>query len=120
MFADVETIVRDFLDSLVDVPVKTRVPASRPTEFVRAWRTGGAAVNRIIDRPIITVQAWAASDPRAAELAGQCRDIVYNASSQMLLVRGIEEVSGLYYDPDPDTNNPRYTFTFQATVRAKF
>ena len=120
MFADVEIIVRDFLALHVEVPVRTRVPVTRPVEFVRVWRTGGAAVNRVLDRPIMTVQAWAASDPRASELAGRCRDVIYGASTGMTLVRGVEEVSGLYYDPDPDLNSPRYTFTFQANVRAKF
>lgn len=120
MFADAEIIVRDFLVSHLEVPVKTRVPASRPAVFVRAWRTGGAAVNRVLDRPMITVQAWAVTDADAASLAGRCRDLVYGSYTGMSLVRGVEEVTGLYYDPDPDVNTPRYSFTFQASVRAKF
>jgi hypothetical protein len=70
MFADAEKLVREFLDDRVGVPVRTKVPAKdRPAEFVRVWRTGGAASSRVLDRPIITVHAWAANSPRAAELA---------------------------------------------------
>ena len=38
----------------------------------------------------------------------------------MPLVRGVDETSGPYFDPDPDTNIDRYSFTHQLSVRAKF
>lgn len=121
MFVDVETIVRDFLGDRVDVPVRTRVPKPRPKRFIRAWRTGGAAVNRILDRPLITVQVWdEEDDARASALANECRDYLLGASTGMNLVRRVEEVSGVYYDPDPDTGIHRYSFTHQLSVRATF
>jgi hypothetical protein len=117
---DVEALVRAFLASVVaPVKVATAVPAQRPAEFVRAWRTGGAAVNRILDQPQITVQAWAQGSVRASEIAQVCRTALFNDYPTMPLVRGVEEVSGLYFDPDPDTNVPRYTFTVILNVRAR-
>jgi hypothetical protein len=120
MFADSEAIVRTFLDDALDVPVVTKVPKSRPGEFVRVWRTGGAASSRVLDRPIITVQAWAANSARASDLASRCRDLLLGGYTGMRLVRYSQEVSGLYYDPDPDSGIDRYTFAHQLNVRATF
>lgn len=120
MFADAEALVKQFLDNQAGVPVRTKVPAQRPAEFVRVWRTGGAAVNRVIDRPIITVQAWAADDARAFEIANKCRDLLLNGYAGITLARFAQEVTGLYYDPDPDTGIDRYTFAHQLNVRATF
>lgn len=107
---DAEAVEGAFYRTVVSVPVSTKVPNPRPMEFVRAWRTGGVGGNRILDRPMITVTVTAKSSTRALELANLCRD----AS----LARGAEEITGLYFDPDPDTGDPRYTYTHQRTVRA--
>lgn len=120
MLVDAEKIVRDFLDARLDVPVSTKVPKDRPTTFVRVWRTGGAAVNRILDRPMITVQAWAPNSVAASDLSTLCRNLLLAGYTAMPLVRGVDETSGPYFDPDPDTNIDRYSFTHQLSVRAKF
>lgn len=117
---DVEAMVRTFLLAEIDpVKVHTAVPATRPKTFVRAWRTGGAADNRIVERAQITVQAWGESTVTASELASVCRDALFNRYTAMPLVRGVQEITGLYFDPDPGTGIPRYTFTVVLTVRAK-
>lgn len=119
-FPDVAVMVREFLlPHLSPVTVHTDVPSTRPPVFVRVWRTGGAAVNRVVERPLITVQAWAASSVAASELAGDCRMLLLNGSPSMPLVRDIEEVTGPYADPDPASGAPRCTFTVQYSVRAK-
>ena len=121
MFADAEALVVQFLEGLLgDVPVATKVPNPRPATFVRAWRTGGAAVNRVLDRPLITVQAWGPDSVTASKLAGRCRDMMLSASGRIPLVRLAGEPTGLYFDPDPDTGCDRYTFTHQLSVRATF
>lgn len=117
-FVDVEAKVRTFLEGRITPKVYSKVPASRPASFVRAWRTGGAALNRVLDRPMITVQAWAADDEAAFTLAEQCRRALLDAADAMTLVRGVEEVTGPYFDPDPSTGVDRYTFTVQLQVRA--
>lgn len=120
MLIDAEALIRDFLDARLDVRVATKVPKNRPDTFVRVWRTGGSAVNRILDRPMITVQAWAKNSVAASDLSRECRDMLFASYTAMPLVRGVDETSGPYYDPDPDTGIDRYTFTHQLSVRAKF
>lgn len=119
-FVDVEALVRVFLGAKVSpVKVHTKMPANRPEKFVRAWRTGGAAANRVLDQPIITVQGWAPDSVTASALAGDCREFLFNDYTLMPLVRSVEEVTGLYLDPDPETGIDRYTFSVQLQVRAK-
>lgn len=123
MLPDVEALVVAFLNGNLTPPVKTRVPNPRPDAFVRAWRTGGTAVNRVLERATITVQAWGADSNdtvAAAELAGQARHALLNAYTEMPLVRGVVEMTAPYYDPDPGTGIARYTFTHQLLVRAHF
>lgn len=118
MFEDAESMVRKFLADRIAVPVSTRVPATRPVTFIRTWRTGGAATNRILDRPMITVEVWAPDSVTASSIAGRARDMLLGAYTGMPNVRAVDEVSGLYFDPDPDTGIDRYTFTVQLNVRA--
>lgn len=118
-FPDIETLVGSFLRDRVSVEVTSRVPKDRPAKFVRVWRTGGAALNRVLDRPMITVQAWAPDDGQSFELANACRELIFNNYTVMPLVRGVEEVTGLYFDPDPATGVDRYTFSIQLQARAK-
>lgn len=119
-FVDVESLARGFLIPVVSpVSVHTKVPATRPATFVRVWRTGGAAANRVLDRPIITVQVWGPDSVSAATLAGVCREALLSEGPSLPLVRGVEEVSGLYFDPDPSTGVDRYTFSVQLSVRAQ-
>lgn len=118
-FPDVEAMVRGFLSMKVaPVKVHTKVPAARPETFVRAWRTGGAATNRVLEQPLVTVQAWAPNTVAASELARQCREAILNDYTLMPLVRGVEEVTGPYYDPDLSTGIDRYSLTIQLSVRA--
>lgn len=115
-FPDSEALVVQFLRlRLGATHVGTKVPRDRPDVFVRVWRTGGASANRVLDQPLITVQAWGSDSHKLIE---RCRDWLLNDYTFMPPVRGIEEVSGSYYDPDPDTNIDRYTFTVQLRVRA--
>lgn len=116
---DVEALVVAFLKPVISpVKVATKVPATRPASFVRVYRTGGAALNRVLDQPQITVDAWAASEVDAFELASKCREALLSNASQMQLVRGATEVGGLHLNPDPGTNTPRYRFTVGLSVRA--
>ena len=122
MFADIEPLVRTYLLGGAyseGATVRTRVPNPRPKTFLRVWRTGGAAINRVLDEPLITVQSWSEeSDDDASENANVARELLLNASAVMPLVRGVNEVTGPYYDPDPGTGTTRYTFTVRMRVRA--
>lgn len=117
-FPDAEAMVGTFLRSRLSVPVSTKVPSTRPKRFVRAWRTGGSALNRVVDQPQITVTCTAATSVTASDDARAARFALFNESTAMPLVRRVDDVSGVYYDPDPDTNEDRYSFTVRLTVRA--
>lgn len=118
-FRDVETMVRTFLlPEVTPVAVGSTVPANRPAKFVRAWVTGGSAINRVLERVQITITCYAPDGVTAADLATKCRDAFHNRYTTMPLVRGVEEVSRPYFDPDPGTGLPRYTFTILLMVRA--
>jgi len=118
-FPDTESMVRTFLLPYASPSkVVTMVPAVRPTRFVRAFRTGGAAENRVLERAQITVQGWDEDTVGAFNLTSACREALLSNHTQMPLVRGVSEVGGLHFDPDPDTGIPRYTFTIQLMVRA--
>lgn len=117
-FPDTENLLRQFLqDKLGGVPVKTRIPNPRPDTFVRVWRSGGGAVNRVLDEPLITVESFGADDTVAFQNANVARSALLDHSSQITLVRGISDRSGIYYDPDPVSGSPRYTFTVELSVR---
>jgi hypothetical protein len=119
---DVETLVVVYLRDQLGgaIPVSTRTPNPRPQTFVRAWRTGGRAPSRIHDRAQITVESWSTNTVNASVLARRCRDLLLAAAhgAGIVLARGVSDVGGLYFDPDPETGAARYTFTVQLTVRA--
>lgn len=117
MFADVEAMVVMFLATRLGVPVRTRVPNPRPDRFIRVWRSGGAAQNRVMDVAQVTVTAWSADSVDASELAREAQSALLNDHSNMTLVRSVRETGGLYSDPDLATGTPRYTFTVELRVR---
>jgi hypothetical protein len=111
-FPDIEAELVAFTKPAAEVHVGTEVPADRPEEFVRLWVTGGSAVQRMFERPTVTVQAWAATSTAASAIASRCREAYlarFGASA---------ELTRPYFDPDPDTEIPRYTFTFRTRNRA--
>lgn len=116
---DVETMAVEFVRAVI-APVKaaTKVPKPRPSSFVRVYRSGGSAVNRVLEEAQITVDAEATNGVDAFELASKCREAFLNRYTLMPLVRGVNEVGGLHFNPDPDTNIPRYRFTVGLMVRA--
>lgn len=117
-FPDVDSMVRSFLLSRVTVPVHVSVPRNRPASFVVARRNGGGASNRVVDSPTVTVDCWASSSVEAAELAEDCRSAFHDSYAAMPLVRGVDEITGPYSTPDPDSGSPRYRFSVRLSVRA--
>lgn len=118
-FPDVEVLAVAFLRSQVaPVAVGAKVPTTRPSQYVRAFRTGGAASNRALEEAQITVDAAAETEAEAWALASACREAFLHRYTLMPLVRAATEISGLHSTPDPDTNTPRYRFTVALMVRA--
>lgn len=118
-FSDAESMIGAFLRGKLVPPVSTKIPNPRPVRFIRAWRTGGVALNRVLEQAQITVTCTAASSVQASDDARAARSALLNDYTSMPLVRGVEEVSGPYFDPDPDTNEDRYSFTVRVTIRGR-
>lgn len=117
-FPDVEQMVIGFLQPRVPVPIRTVVPKNRPKNFLRIYANGGAAQNRIVERALITVDAWAADSVVAHDLAQAARRAFLNDATGMPLVRRVEEQARPYFTPDPDSGTPIYRFSVMLTVRA--
>lgn len=112
---DAEALVCSLLAGIgPDVSVK--VPLPRPDEFLWVRRTGGPVRGRVVDYPQITVTAWAASSARSGELAREARQVLMDSALGTNGIHAVESAS-LYYDPDPDSDVDRHTFTVFMTVR---
>lgn len=103
------------------VPVGVLVPNPRPSTFVTLQRVGGIRRNLVVDEPSIAVEAWAASEAAAYDLAALVRGIVYSAAGQPVgdvgTIYSVNEVGGLTSLPDPTSAQHRYTFTVAVAVR---
>lgn len=105
---------------LGDVPVAQKMPATATDELVQLVRTGGQRVSLVIDRAQVTVTAWARTDIRSAELANLARahlGAMQGATLVGATVYEVAEIGGPYSNPDPDSGQPRHTFTVAISVR---
>jgi hypothetical protein len=117
-FDDVEAMVNPFIKAHSGgAKVGTKVPNPRPAVFVRAWVTGGSAVNRVLERVQITVDVWAGSTVAASALISDIRHAFLNDYTDMPLVRGVEEITRPYYNPDGDADRYRFTVALMARAR---
>lgn len=116
-FPDVEADAIGFLVARFALPASLRVPSPRPAEFYRAYSTGGDTVSRVLDAPLITIDAWAADDERARRMADDARMAFLDRRGALPLWRRVEATSP-YFIPDPETETPVYRFTLRARVRA--
>lgn len=117
-FVSVDEMVLGFLSTRVSVPVHVSVPNPRPVSFIVARRNGGGALNRVIDQPTVTVDAWAPRSAEAEDIARVAREAFLNDMLGLPLVAAVEEISGPYSVPDPDSGTPRFRFSVRLTVRA--
>lgn len=118
-FIDIEAAAIAYLEREENITTVQRIRSPRPDEFYRVYRTGGSAVNPILDRPFLTVEAWAKSAERAAEMIQAARQRFLNPVGLSELVRGRgEEITGPYFVPDDESQTPRYRFTVALNVRA--
>ncbi|GAA3009079.1 hypothetical protein [Microbacterium aurantiacum] len=116
-FSDVEADAIGFLVARFELPASLRVPSPRPPEFYRVYGTGGDTINRVLDAPQITVDAWAEDDERARRMADDARMAFLDRRGELPLWRRVE-ASSPYFIPDPETETPVYRFTLRPRVRA--
>lgn len=120
---DVESVAVTYLRTALGVladKVATKVPATMPAKMVRVSLTGGSRSNLITDRVQLTVECWADDEPTASNLARKAHAHMLAAAGTItngVWIRGVSEVGGVQFFPDPDTSKPRYQFTVRLSVR---
>lgn len=127
VFPDVEALVVSYLNTAFTARsetarASTKVPATRPTKFVRVIRTGGPSSELVIDRAQLTIEAWANKATDAIALMQLTRGLMHaidqvTYSSRTYQFYKPQEFSGPANLPDPDSGQERYTETFSVGVR---
>lgn len=124
IFPDIEELLTDALPEFMSaqgftgLAVSTRIPKTRPAEFVRVMRTGGIARDAITDVPTVVIEAWATRESRAILIAQTLRGVIH----QLTVLGGVPvyqvgELAGPANLPDEATSHVRYTATYSFAVR---
>lgn len=123
-FPDVEAVAQDYLRGELtaagdSAQVVTEIPKSRPARMVKLIRTGGARVNLVLEDAQLTVECWDTRRDGAHDLAQIVRGLLWAMPDRYPAVTTyrVQELGGIAELPDPDTANPRYTFTVIITIR---
>lgn len=126
-FPDPESVLVSFLTAqnvsgtFAGVKASTQVPNPRPAEFVRVILIGGFQRNLVTDVPRLAVEAWGTSKGRASMLAARCRELINAAALDGALgsatLNDVNMVSRPQYLPDPESNQHRYTATYELALR---
>ncbi|WP_240044758.1 hypothetical protein [Streptomyces alboflavus] len=124
-FPDAPTVVRAYLQAALDVrgvsvPVRTRVPNPRPDRLIRVERLGGTRLDRITDRPRLSVEVWAPSQDEAADLAQLARALVHAIPGwRGAVAYDVVDVGGPTSSPDPASGSERTTFAVEVSLRGR-
>lgn len=119
-FPDAVLVVVEYLRPVLGVPVVSRVPATRPAEFVRIERLGGLRSSLVTDRPRIDIECWSDSEETAEALMSLARAHVLAMAGKRgsTTVYNVQEVSGPMWLPDSVSGAPRYSFAVEFSTRA--
>lgn len=116
-FLDVPKAVCNYLRAsqlLAGLPIGTKVPTTRPPEFIRVLRTGGTKETIRSEAAQITIEAWAQDESSASDILSAARAVLNAADSQLF---GVREFGGPGNLPDPTTAQIRFTMSFQIRAR---
>jgi hypothetical protein len=102
------------------VPVRDRVPETRPSRLVVVRRVGGVRRNEVTDEPMVTVEAWAPTHQEAQDLCALSRALIHalpGTVQSSVPVYRVTDVAGPQLLPDPLSNHPRYSCTLTVAMR---
>jgi hypothetical protein len=116
VFPDATKALCTLFNQELTPPCVPRVPNPRPSIFLVVRRVGGPRRNLVTDEPMVAVEAWADSDENAHDLIQQARAVLHAAIGTAGIYR-VTEISGPGNLPDPVSDQPRYTQTFQVALR---
>ena len=108
------SVTQAFVEWLADLGyAASTYPPKTGNEFVTVERTGGF-VEDLIDHPTMAIQAWAATETRAEEMANEIR--VAAITSRPC---GVSRISfdGLYPFWDESTRLPRYQLVLDCAAQ---
>ncbi len=120
LFGDTAATVITVLNAALTPPVSGKVPNPRPPTFITVRRTGGVRLNRVADDATVVVEAFAATDTAALDLAQLARQALHAARGTVVggtVLYRIEELSGPAELPDPISEQSRVTQTFTVATR---
>lgn len=120
VFPDAVLVVIEYLrPRLSDVPVYSRVPESRPAEFVTVKRIGGQRRTLITDRPRMDIHCWSDSEEGAEDLMKKVRAYTLAMAGRRgtTTVYDVQEVGGPMSLPDSTSGQPRYAFAVEFSTR---
>lgn len=120
-FPDAAACAVTILNAALTPTVYTRVPNPRPATFVRLSRDGGIRRSVVVDQATLVVECWAASEEAAQDLAQLARAALHAAEATTVgsygTVYRVDEVAGLSFAPDPESDQPCYRFTVSLALR---
>lgn len=98
--------------------VATKFPAKNvPALFTRVSRVGGGARDLVTDSPRLLFECYGDSTVTAADLGKVTRALIGAWARLSHDVTRVQPDEGLAFNPDPDTNQPRYQFVAQVDMR---
>ena len=95
-------IVMQHIRDIVDVPVSSRVPPSRPDAFVRVDQGSPYMVNPITERNIVFVQVYGVDLEKVLGHIGAIRTLLWDLDAIDARVQEWDESEGPHDYPDPD------------------
>ncbi len=128
IYKDAESLICSYIRTTLpgfwgeEVWVSTDVPNPREEVFVRFIRTGGPPMNVVADRPQITVECWSINEEQAYTLAANVRyllTLLQNEVWEGATFYRMDEFSGPINDPDAESQQARYKWTFTIGVRGQ-
>lgn len=118
-FPDVESLIVDILNAEftargeTSLRAHTRVPSTRPSEFVKVISGGGLDETKVSEAALVTIEGWAKTEGRAFTICELARAILRSQDGDIRGVRGFSYPQNL---PDPVSNQVRYTSTGDVRV----
>lgn len=127
LFPDAEQVVINYLRAqtalrtepyLSGVVFGNWVPSPRPARYVHVRRSGGVQSAPTIEQPRVDIECWAAKWEDAADIARFMKALVYTMQNRTP-VRQVSDFLGLTPIRDPLSDQPRYLFTVELTMRGE-
>lgn len=116
---DPQAAVITYLNAELAEPVYSRVPQTRPAKFVKAMSTGGGnRTDMVLDRVTFVLESWASTEADAAELAWRADGYILAAGRRSDAFHHVTRFSAPGNLPDPESEQFRFTATYQAIIRA--